>query len=478
LPLALQATRFPATQLPSPLSRSAHLIGIAGEGMKALAELLVDQGWHVTGSDLAPERAGWLWTKGVRVFPEHHAKQLDAETSLVVYSDAIASDNPERQRARNLGIRQVSYPTMLGELMKGRDGLAVAGTHGKSTTTAMAAAILVEAGLDPSVIGGGTPLGSDSGGRCGRGRHLLVEACEYRRNFLHLSPRMAALTGIEADHFDCFSSLDDVEAAFAEFVGQLPRGGVLVANADCPVVRRVRQRAKCRVVTFGSEAEADWRAEALVQSGGRYQFDIARPGGQIPAIGLHVFGRHNVANALAAAALAAQAGAGDEAIAKGLCGFQGLRRRMERVANWRGAVWYDDYAHHPTAVRATLATLRQMFPSRRIWCIFQPHQVSRTRRLLDEFAASLQNADRVGIAEVFPARELADAACGKLAVELAERTGLLGADMLDEHTIERLVEEVAENIAPGDVLLTLGAGDIRKVFHAITGRLQTYRAAG
>ena len=476
--LALQATRYLPPRLTAPAARSAHLIGIAGAGMRALAEVLVDQGWQITGSDLAPEEARWLWTKGVLVHRSHAPGQAPADTSLVVYSDAIGSDNPEREWARQLGIRQLSYPEMVGELMKGRTGLAVAGTHGKSTTTALTAEILIEAGLDPSVIGGGTPLGRNSGGRYGLGRPLLAEACEYRRNFLHLWPHFVVVTGIEPDHFDCFSSGIELEAAFAEFVRRLPAAGTLVINAHCPVAGRVARQARSRVVTFGIEGDADWRAENIVQSGGHYHFDIIRPHGRIGGIALRMPGRHNVLNALAAAALASQAGADDGAIVQALNRFAGLERRLERVGQWRGAAWYDDYAHHPSEVRAALAAVRQMFPSRRIWCIFQPHQVSRTRHLLDQFAVSLQNADRVAIADVFPAREVAGAACAEAAAELAERTRSGGANVLAGHVLEQIVDEVGEEIAAGDVLLTLGAGDIRKVWNATTGRIRTYRAAG
>ncbi len=476
--LALQAARsLPPWVLP-PVRRRAHLIGIAGSGMSALAEVLADQGWQVTGSDLAPQQAVWLWTKGIRVFRGHAAEQIDREATVVVYSDAVGGDNIERRRASELGIRQFSYPQMLGELMKARLGLAVAGTHGKSTTTALAAQILVEAGLDPTVMGGGVPLDRTSGGRNGRGRHLLVEACEYRRNFLHLCPQFAAITGVETDHFDCFPSAYDVVAAFAEFAGRMPASGALLVNAGCPFACAAAAEARCRVVTFGVERDADWSAQRLRQEGGRFAFELAGPAGQMEDISLRIPGRHNVLNALAAAALASQVGAPGEAIARGLSRFAGLRRRLERVGEWHRAVWFDDYAHHPTEVRAALTTLREMFPRRRLWCIFQPHQKLRTQRLLDEFAASLQNADRVAITAVYPAREAADAACGKLAAELADRTRWLGADVIEGHIPSVLGEEIGATIAPGDVIVTLGAGDIRNVWHGIEGRVRSYRAAG
>lgn len=476
--LALQASRYIPYGFIRSLPRSAHLVGIAGSGMRALADVLVAQGWRVSGSDLTPENTGWLANQGITVYTGHAAEHVNADTGLIVYSDAVGPENEGRRRASEIGVRQLSYPEMLGELMKCRLGLAVAGTHGKSTTTAMAAAILVAAGLDPTVIGGGTPLGRASGGRPGHGQPMLVEACEYRRNFLHFSPRYAVVTGIEHDHFDFFASIADVQEAFAEFVAHVPPNGALVFNAECLRARQMVRRATSRVVSVGIDCPSDWRAVNVQHRGGFFHFDIRSPGGNIRNIRLAVPGRHNVLNALAAAALTAQVGADQRAIASGLCSFAGLERRLEHVGRWAGVDWYDDYAHHPTEIRATLAAVRQMFPNRRIWCIFQPHQLSRTRALLDEFADSLQNADCVGIAEVFAVREQGGVACLELAAELAQRSRGRGAVVLRQHALRRLIEEVEQQIAMGDVLVTLGAGDIRKVWHATTGRIQTYRAAG
>ncbi|HET6881931.1 MAG TPA: UDP-N-acetylmuramate--L-alanine ligase [Pirellulales bacterium] len=478
LNLALQASRLLPQRRSLAAPHSAHLVGIAGAGMRALADVLLGRGWSVTGSDLLPDSVSWLAERGVPVHSGHAAGHVPAEAGLVVYSDAVDRHNPERQRASELGLRQYSYPQMMGELMKARVGLAVAGTHGKSTTTALAARILIDAGLDPTVVGGGTPLGRCTGGRHGSGRQLLVEACEYRRNFLQLCPTMAVLTGIEHDHFDCFASLGDVEAAFAEFAGRLPAKGTLIVNAGCPISRRIVASVRSQVVTFGIDCGADWQAARLRHDGGQYQFDLVGPGGPIADVRLRIAGRHNVLNAVAAAALAARAGADERSIVRGLREFRGLERRLERVGQWHGSLWYDDYAHHPTEVSAALATVRQMFPNRRLWCIFQPHQQSRTLALLDEFADSLQNADRVAIAEVYSAREPGGVASGAVAARLAGRTRARGAEVLVEHELGRIAEEAGGQIAAGDILLTLGAGDIRKVWNGFTGRIRSYRAAG
>lgn len=472
---ALQTNHFSSHSGVARISRWAHLIGIAGAGMSALAKVLVEDGWRVTGSDVDAGSA--CLPNEVLVHTGHRGEHVPDDVGVVVFSDAIGPENVERCKAQQLGARQYSYPQMLGELMRAREGLAVAGTHGKSTTTAMAAEILLHAGIDPTVIGGGVPVNRRSGGRHGKGQHFLVEACEYRRNFLHLRPCVGVITGIELDHVDCYSSIDEVESAFAAFVARLPvRGKLIVAN-DCPQARRVARLAKCRIETFGIGGSCDWRAVDLTQHAGRYGFNLCHPAGKITGIQLRVPGRHNVLNALAAAALAAAAGADSRAIAGGLNDFRGLKRRLEHAGEWNGAAWYDDYAHHPTAIRATLLTIRQMFPNRRIWCIFQPHQLSRTRRLLDEFAQSLQNADCVGIAEAFAAREAGGAACLEAAAALAQRGREYGVQVQKSQTLGGLAEELEQQINPADVLLTLGAGDIRKVWNA-TRRIRTYRAAG
>lgn len=446
--LALQATRYAPRRLATPGDRRAHLVGVAAAEMQALAEVLVAEGWTVSASDNV-EPPSWLWTAGVRVFQGHAAEHLAPGTDLLIHNEMIGPENHERRRATELGIRQLSYSRMLGELMTGRVGIAVSGTHGKSTTLAMAAEILSAARLDPTVLGGGTALAANSGGRRGSGRHVLAEADEDRRSFLHLSPQIAVIMGIGAGHVEVLPSLEEPDAAFTDFARRLPSGGVLVANSDCPITRRVAEKARCRAVTFGLEPRAQWHAQWLHGDGGKYRFELVVDGAVVAEVSLRVPGRHNVVNALAAACLAGQVGVDSEAIIAGLRRFRGLKRRLERVGFWRGAVWFDDEARHPTEIRATLAAVREMFPSRRIWCILQPHPISSTWRLLDESAGNLQNVDR-----------------------LAED------DVLEEYRPEDLFEVVASSVRGGDVLLTLGAGDIRNVWNGFTGRLRSYRAAG
>lgn len=476
--LAFQATRFGFPRLAAESVRRAHLIGIAGAGMQALAEVMLGQGWRITGSDLTPGNAPWLTAAGARVFAGHCAEHLPSNADLVVYSDAVGAENAERRRAAERGIRQLSYPAMLGELMANRIGLAVAGTHGKSTTTALAGEILKEARQAPTVIAGAAPLDGNSGGCYGRGPQVLVEACEYRSNFLDLAPQVAVILGIEHDHFDCFASCAEVEQAFAQFAERVPRDGLILAQAGCPATMRVAKASGRRVVTFGLGVNADWRATGLHSSRGRYSFQITRRGRRVAEVKLEIPGAHNVVNALAAAALAGELGVERPAIERGLSRFRGLRRRLETVGSWREIVLIDDYAHHPTEIAAGLKAVRERFPGRRLWCIFQPHQASRTKALLDEFAASLHNADRVAVAEIYRAREAPGEMAEVTAEQLGERVRVLGRPAMNVHGAEEIVERVYAELAPGDVLITMGAGDIRKVSDAFVERLRTYRAAG
>ncbi len=461
-----------------PGTRKAHLLGIAGAGMRSLAQVLLDWGWRLTGSDVNCESLGFLTARGAAIHQGHAAEHVPHDADLVVASDAVPADNPERRRAAELGIPVLSYFEALGRIASGRQGLAVAGTHGKSTTAAMLAEVLVRAGLDPTVIYGAAPLGAQSGGRAGCGPCMVVEACEYRANFLHLRPQHAVILGIEPDHFDFYRWPAQLKATFRAFAESLPVDGLLLAADECPVTRRVAAGPKCRVRTFGFCEGAHWSAGRLRQSRGRYNFSIFRRREHFCDVRLQVPGRHNVLNALAAAALAAEQGVTAEDIARGLEAFRGLHRRLETVGYWRGVTLVDDYAHHPTEVTATLQSVREMYPGRRLCCLFQPHQASRTGHLLDELAASLHNADIVAVAEIFRAREPPLNSGDVTAADLARKVRAAGTEVLRVHDpgeIGRLLETM---LRPGDVLVTMGAGDIWKVCDGFVDRLREDRAAG
>jgi UDP-N-acetylmuramate--alanine ligase len=451
--------------------------------MRALASVLHERGWELTGSDTNPNSIRTLATPAVAVSLDHAAENVSNRTDLVIYSDAIPKDNVELRRAAELGIPTATYFEIAGYLMQMSRGIAVAGTHGKSTTTSMAARILSDAGLDPTVLCGAPELGNPNGGQSGKSDLMLVEACEYRRNFLHLNPRWAAILGIEADHFDCFENLEELERAFEIFAASVSPDGVLLAKHDCLTTRRATRAATCKVETFGfdspdSSRQSNWSARPIGSTKGRYQFEILRCGTHFCRISMRLAGYHNVLNALAAAALAFHQGVAGRQIAKSLSEYQGLYRRLECLGTWHGVTILDDYAHHPTEVSAALQSIREMYPERRLFCVFQPHQASRTARLLDELAESLENVDCLALAEIFRARE-GPAVPGQVtADDLANTARDRGICVSKSRSITDIQEELKNNLQPGDVLVTIGAGDIRRIADGYIHWIREIRAAG
>jgi UDP-N-acetylmuramate--alanine ligase len=452
----------------------AHLVGIRGAGMRSLAELLDEAGWQVSGSDIAA-----LGDFGPRfdVRQGHDAGAIDELLELVVYSDAVPRDNPELRRARQLGVETISYSQMLGRLMAARSGVAVAGTHGKSTTTAMTGEILIAAGLDPTLVVGAAPVGRFSGGRLGHGRWLVAEACEYRANFCQLQPELAAVLNVEPDHFDCYETQSALEAAFARFLQAVPASGVVVARTDCGATRRVVRELDCSIETFGFDDTATWQAANLSHRRGFYAFELRCRGRLVCRVNLPVPGRHNVLNAAAAAALASHCGASGADVRAGLEQFVALRRRLQLLGEVRDVVLVDDYAHHPTEVSAALVALREMYSDRRLVCVFEPHQASRLARLLDEFARSLQNADKVVVAEVVRAREEFALRPEVTADALAVRLAALGVDAVHVASRPAMLEHLKNLLLPGDVVVTMGAGEIGTVAHELGQGLRTFRKA-
>jgi UDP-N-acetylmuramate--alanine ligase len=451
----------------------AHFVGIAGSGMRSLADVLDAAGWQIGGSDLEETTGGpFLARRG------HDAESIDPALDLVVYSNAVPPDNPELSRARQLGIPTFSYPQMLGRLMRPRRGVAIAGTHGKSTATAMAGEIFTAGGLDPTVVVGAAPIGRHSGGRYGQGRWMLAEACEYRAGFHHLAPELAAILNIEPDHFDCFAEPAELQDAFARFARSVSPDGLVLARDDCAATRRACAELSCRTETFGVTPDATWQAAELRERHGYYAFELRCRGRAVCEVKLPVPGRHNVLNALAAAALASHGGANGAAIRAGLEGFAGLRRRLQLLGEVQGVALVDDYAHHPTEVAAALDTLRQMYANRRLWCVFQPHQVSRLAHLLDEFARSLQNADKVILADVYRARERMPQGDEINSGHLSARVARQGGDVVQLASAVEIRDHLIRSLRRGDVLVTMGAGDIGRVAYELGQGLRTFRQAG
>ena len=452
---------------------SAHLVGICGAGMKALAEFLTGNGIRVSGSDQqgASVPLDTLQSRGVRVHRGHSDLFLPADTDLLIYSAAVGPGNPERRMASRLNIPQLSFHEMLGQLMQTRTGVSIAGTHGKSTTTAMVGTILEHSGHSPSVIVGAELCASRRSGWAGDGDLLVAESCEYQRHFLEMHPRYATILDVEPDHFDCFPDFESTQQAFADFAAGMEPGGLLVVRGDNPYCLEVAQDCPARVLTFSDSFKSDWTVADVKQSVWGQRFRAFYQGDFVAEFFLQPPGRHTVSNALAAVALCHGIGLSVEQIQDGLAEFQGIRRRFERVGSWQGITLVDDYAHHPTEIQASLATAREFFGARRLWCVFQPHQVSRTSALMHEFSQSFHKADEVLIAPIYAARETVDGEAFTVAEELAEEISRQGDPVRFARSLDQIIATIEDEAHPGDVLLTMGAGDIDQVHYELTRRL-------
>jgi UDP-N-acetylmuramate--alanine ligase len=441
-----------------------HFVGIGGAGMSGIAEILLEYELEVSGCDQASSEAtDRLRQLGAKIHQGHSPEHLD-DVELVVISSAVADGNPEVQAARLRGIPVVRRAEMLGELMRLKYGIAVAGTHGKTTTTSLIGTVLTEAALDPTVIVGGRLRLSGTGARLGRSQYLVAEADEFDRSFLRLTPIIAVVTTIDRDHLDTYRDLDEIADAFVSFASRVPFFGRVIVCLDDPRVRHILPRiADRRIVTYGLSPQAELSAvdvEAL-SWGSRFAVRSLR-GGLLGQIELPMPGRHNVANALAAVGVGLTLRIGWDAMAAAIAGFKGVHRRFEPMGSWRGAAVVDDYAHHPTEVAATLDAARQTFPRARVHAVFQPHLFSRTRDLAEEFGSALLGADRAVVTDVYPSREAPlPGVTGELVVDAARRSGHRNvsycADWRDAPPV------LAGEVAAGDVVLTMGAGDINRL---------------
>jgi UDP-N-acetylmuramate--alanine ligase len=465
-----------------------HLIGIGGAGLSAIATVLLEQGTTVSGSDLrASPVTERLARRGATVHIGHAAANL-GDADLVVVSSAVPAGNPEVDEARRRGIPVVKRAEWLGRMMTGKRGVAVAGTHGKTTTTAMIALVLRDAGLSPTfIVGGDIPqLGTNAA--AGSGDVFVIEADEYDHTFLGLRPEVAVVTVVEWDHPDCYPTPESMAEAFRQFVELVPPGGLVVGCGDEPSVQdllNLEPKARGRGMTadrrpqtaeiggrsaapgtqtYGLNTGNDWRAVELhPNTRGSYNFTVERLGEWLGEVSLAVPGTHNVKNALAALVVADRLGVPFDQAATTLAGFTGVGRRFEVKGEAGGVLVVDDYAHHPTEIRATLAAARVRYPDRPIWAVFQPHTYSRTRALLDGFAAAFGDADHVVVVDIFPAREADDGS-------VSSRDLVARMQHLDAHYVGSLDEAatfLAGRLRPGDVLITLGAGDGYRVGEGI-----------
>jgi UDP-N-acetylmuramate--alanine ligase len=443
--------------------RRLHFVGAGGVGMSGIAEILLQATpLEISGCDLArSEVTERLERLGARIALGHDPAHVES-ADLVVISSAVSESSPEVAAARLRGVPVIRRAEMLGEIMRLKQGVAVAGTHGKTTTTSLTGMVLTEAGFDPTIVVGGQVHILGTNARLGRGDYLVAEADEFDRSFLELTPVVAVITNVEADHLDTYKDLAEIHDAFAAFANRVPFFGAVIACADDPGVREILPRIKRRVVTYGTSKEADLSARDVRLDASGTCFDVWNgEQGRLGAVRLRLAGRHNVANALAAVAAGRELLVPFETIARALSAFTGVVRRFELKGERAGVLVVDDYAHHPTEIRATLAAARQVYPDRRIVALFQPHLFSRTRDFTGQFGEALAAADMNIVMDVYPSREAPiPGVTGELVADAARRSG--SGHVIYSHEKKEVVDTLERTLAPGDLLLTMGAGDVVK----------------
>ncbi len=450
-----------------------HFVGIGGVGMSCLAEVSREMGFAVSGSDLSrtplTER---LRRRGIRVRYGHRRGNL-GKAEVLIYSAAVPRDNPELKAARAAGVPLVPRTVMLDELMRGKYGIGVAGTHGKTTVAAMIAAVLVAGGLDPTVAVGGALNGSGSGARLGRGDYIVAEACEYEGAFLDLNPALAVVTNVEREHMEYYRTLGRLHSAFRRYIERVPSCGFSLLCLDDPVLRRMAKKGlKARVVGYATGRAAKYRCADIEYRGLGSRFNVLAGGVKLGSCRLRVPGAHNVANALAAVAVGRELGIKFSVIRRALAGFRNAERRFD-IRKASGLTLVDDYAHHPTEIAATLAAARPACGGR-LLCIFQPHLYSRTRLLATGFARSLALADEVVVTDIYGSREKRKGKeSGELLVKRAARVlpAAKAARFSYTRGMSEAVARVERGAARGDWILTLGAGDIWKARDELLERI-------
>ena len=451
--------------------RHVHMVGIGGIGMSSIAEVLLRRGYRVTGSDLKKgDVTNGLEARGAVIYEGHAAAQV-GDADVVVHSSAVdPQTNPETQEAERRHIPLIARSVMLGELMRMKFGIGIAGTHGKTTTTSMTGLVVSEGGFDPTIIVGGKVAVFDSNAVAGEGDIIVIEADEYDRTFLRLTPSLAVITNIEEEHLDIYEDLNDIQNAFVQFANAVPFFGAAILCLDDPNVQAIVSRIDRRVVTYGLTRQAAIRAENLVREGLTSRFDVLHGNEMMGTIELKVPGRYNVLNALAAVAVGIELDVPFEKIHAALARFSGVHRRFEHVGEASGVLVVDDYAHHPTEVVATLEAANAGWPNRRIVTVFQPHLYSRTRDFEDAFARAFFNTDVLVVTDIFGAREEPiEGIDGRRIADGAERYGHRAVHYVPDK--KKLPDFMLGLLQPGDVVLTMGAGDIwrygRKIFQKL-----------
>jgi len=448
-----------------------HFVGIGGVGMSGIAEILLNSGYVVTGSDLQESDATRrLRSLGARVFVGHEEENLAGNPSVVVISTAVKYSNPEVLEARRRHIPVIPRAEMLAELMRMKYGVAVAGSHGKTTTTSMIAAVLSTAGLDPTMVIGGRVHMLGTNARRGQGEFLVAEADESDGSFLLLSPTIAVVTNIDKEHMDFHQTMERLNESFLTFVNQVPFYGLAVLCVDDANVHGLLPKVKKRFATYGLSAEADFSAQDLKMTAAGVGFTLLHHGKSLGDLHLNLPGRHSATNALAAAAVAHELEIPFFQVAEALGAFTGIHRRFEVKGEPRGIMVIDDYGHHPTEIRATIGAIPDSW-KRPLTVIFHPHRFTRTRDLFDEFLTAFEGADRLVLTEIYPAGEdPISGITGEALYQAIKRKGHSDVEFIPDKS--QIVAPLAEKLSPGEIALTLGAGDIYKIGEALVEALK------
>ncbi len=449
---------------------SIHFIGIGGISMSGLAELLLDEGFTISGSDAKEsELTRMLIKKGASIYYGQSASNIQDSVDLVVYTAAIHSDNPELMEVNRRGIPTLTRAQLLGQVMKNYSTpIAVSGTHGKTTTTSMISEILLAEDVDPTLSIGGILKSINGNFRIGKSGLFVTEACEYTNSFLSFFPKIAVILNVEEDHLDFFKDIDEIRDSFHRFAALLPEDGTLIINQDIEGLSVITEGLKCHIVTFGQDPKADYRASNIhMDALARPSYDLVVHGENNGTMTLGVTGEHNVMNSLAAIALSDLLTIKRATVAKALMNFTGTDRRFEYKGEIGGVTIIDDYAHHPTEIRATLTTAKD-YPHKTTWCVFQPHTFTRTKAFMKDFAEALSLADKVVLADIFPARETDD--LGISSKTLMEEIKKLGTDVYYFPSFKEIETFLLENCINGDLLITMGAGNVVDIGENLLGK--------
>lgn len=453
------------------ISQTAYFIGIGGISMSGFAELLQTMGFTIRGSDRTESKiTKHLEELGIKIVYEQTGENITSDIDFVVYTAAIAKDNPEFVRAKELGLPMMERADMVGQIMKNYPtAIAVSGTHGKTSTTSIASHILLAADMDPTISVGGILPEIGGNIRVGKSENFITEACEYTNSFLKFFPTIGIILNIEAEHLDFFKDLEDIRNSFRRFACLIPENGKLIINSDIERIGELTDGLSCQVLTYSADnPDADFSAADITfDQRGCGSFTLVHNGKKEEHYQLNVVGKHNISNTLACLALASVLKIPAESIQSGLSAYRGTERRFEHKGEYNGATVIDDYAHHPTEIRATLSSAKN-YPHKTLWVAFQPHTYSRTKNFLDDFADALSLADRVVLADIYAARETDP---GDISSEdLARKIQKLGKDAIylkDFQTIQNFFEK---NLVNGDLLITMGAGNIVEVGESLVNQ--------